>query len=82
MLVLALHSSDVTFNTSGIALDSSAIYLTLYSLDALWALKIALCNDLFVSYLLKTASNQLSEEEMIEKALQMSRLEYMQSKGI
>lgn len=41
-----------------------------------------LCNGSFVSYLLKTASNQLSEEEMIEKALQMSRLEYMQSKGI
>lgn len=31
---------------------------------------------------ISVASSQLSEEEMIQKALQMSRLEYMQSKAI
>lgn len=36
----------------------------------------------FLSFFCFAAKNQLSEQEMIEKALQMSRLEFMQSKAM
>lgn len=50
---------------------------SMYTDKKKWLIQIKMTNFLF-----RLAPSQLSEQEMIQKALQMSRLEFMQSKAI